>query len=69
MGLSYLAGVHEIYTFYSQLFFVQFSTPDYELPNFVPVWPLAYLTYEVSVTDGKSHSVQLYYDNTAEVSV
>ena len=30
---------------------------------------MTYLTYKVSTIDGKSHSVQLYYDNTAEVSV
>ena len=35
----------------------------------MPGFPTTYLTYEVSTIDGKSHSVQLYYDNTAEVSV
>ena len=29
---------------------------------------MTYLTYKVSAIDGKSHSVRLYYDNTAEVS-
>ena len=42
--------------------FVQFST------NRLPLWPMTYLTYKVSAIDGKSHSVQLYYDNTAEVN-
>ena len=54
-------------TFIPAFSFVQFSTPDYQLP--APIWPITYLTYEVSAIDDKSHSVQLYYDNTAEVSV
>ena len=49
--------------------FVQFSTPDLLLPDFVPIYPTTYLTYKVSAIDGKSHSVRLYYDNTAEVSI
>eukprot|EP01119_Soliformovum_irregulare_P002109 TRINITY_DN121_c0_g1_i8.p1 TRINITY_DN121_c0_g1~~TRINITY_DN121_c0_g1_i8.p1 ORF type:complete len:471 (+),score=120.63 TRINITY_DN121_c0_g1_i8:117-1415(+) len=31
--------------------------------------PLTYITWEVASTDGKAHSVQLYYDNTAEIAV
>ena len=49
--------------------FVQFSTSGYAFPEMMPGFPTTYLTYEVSTIDGKSHSVQLYYDNTAEVSV
>ena len=43
--------------------FSQFST------NRVPLYSMAYLTYKVSTIDNKSHSVRLYYDNTAEVSM
>ena len=35
----------------------------------MPGMPTTFLTYKVSTIDGKSHSVQLYYDNTAEVSM
>ena len=42
--------------------FAQFST------NGLPLYSMTYLTYKVSAIDGKSHSVRLYYDNTAEVS-
>ncbi len=35
----------------------------------VPMLPYTYLGYEVTVIDGRSHSVQLYYDNTGEVCV
>lgn len=31
--------------------------------------PVTYLTYEVQSIDGKQHNVQIYYDNTAEISV
>ncbi len=49
-------------------------TPSYgnfdEKMNYnVPMLPYTYLVYEVTVIDGRSHSVQLYYDNTGEVCV
>ena len=31
--------------------------------------PVTYLTWTVKATDGKQHSVQIYYDNTAELAV
>ena len=31
--------------------------------------PVTYLSWQVKSTDGKSHAVQLYYDNTAELVV
>ena len=31
------------------------------------VFPQTYLTFDVMCIDGQGHSVQLYYDNTAEV--
>lgn len=30
---------------------------------------MTYLTYNVTSIDGKDHSVQIYYDNTAEVVI
>jgi len=46
-----------------------FTTPL--LPNSLDLLsrPVTYITYDVISTDGKSHSVQLYYDNTAEIAV
>ena len=44
-------------------FFSQFTSDR------LPLYSMAYLTYKVSTIDNKSHSVRLYYDNTAEVSV
>ncbi len=35
----------------------------------VPMNPYTYLVYDVTVVDGQSHSVQLYYDNNGEVHV
>eukprot|EP01118_Nematostelium_gracile_P012026 TRINITY_DN4337_c0_g1_i2.p1 TRINITY_DN4337_c0_g1~~TRINITY_DN4337_c0_g1_i2.p1 ORF type:complete len:685 (+),score=200.62 TRINITY_DN4337_c0_g1_i2:45-2099(+) len=48
---------------------VTFTTPsltdDYDLLS----RPITYITFVVTSIDGKSHSVQIYYDNTAEVAV
>ena len=46
-----------------------FMTPL--LPDDLMVFsrPLTYLSWQVNTTDGKSHAVQLYYDNTAELVV
>ena len=44
---------------------VQFSTPAYA--PYLYYFPVTFLTYDISIIDGMSHSVQLYYDNTAEV--
>jgi hypothetical protein len=48
---------------------VSFSTPllthDYDLLS----RPITYITFDLISLDGNSHSVQLYYDNTAEIAV
>jgi len=46
-----------------------FTTSGYAFPEMMPGMPTTFLTYKVSTIDGKSHSVQLYYDNTAEGAV
>jgi hypothetical protein len=37
------------------------------MPGRLPYPPITYITYHLSATDGNSHKVKLYYDNTAEV--
>jgi len=48
---------------------VTFMTPliptDYDLLS----RPVTYITFDVASLDGKQHNVQIYYDNTAEISV
>ncbi len=48
---------------------LSFMTPL--LPDDLMVFsrPVTYLTWQVQATDGKEHSVQLHYDNTAELVV
>ena len=58
----FLVQINVLFLVQINVLFVQFST------NRLPLWPMTYLTYKVSAIDGKSHSVQLYYDNTAEVN-
>ena len=62
MNIIILAFSYVLFLVQINVLFVQFST------NRLPLWPMTYLTYKVSAIDGKSHSVQLYYDNTAEVN-
>jgi hypothetical protein len=48
---------------------VEFMSPllpdDYEILS----RPVSYITFSAKSTDGKSHSVQIYYDNSAEICV
>ena len=50
-----------------------FSTPAYPLPNESPdiasYLPITFLTYKVSSVDGRSHQVELYYDNSGEPAI
>ena len=46
---------------------LQFSTPGIVTKDILPSLPLTVISYDVVVIDDKPHSVQLYYDNTAEV--
>lgn len=49
-----------------------FSTPgytDFALQSGLLYVPITYLTFDVLSMDGNTHSVQLYYDNTAEGAV
>lgn len=60
-----------VYEFASQgiQLIVTFTTPS--LPNFVEYGslPISYISFNVSSTDGQTHDVRLYYDNTAEIAV
>ena len=62
INVLFLVQINVLFLVQINVLFVQFST------NRLPLWPMTYLTYKVSAIDGKSHSVQLYYDNTAEVN-
>ena len=46
---------------------VQFSTPS--VWDYIYKFPVTFLTYDVRSVDDKSHTVRLYYDNSAEVHV
>jgi hypothetical protein len=48
---------------------VVFTTPSLEAAFSNLALPFSYISYNVSSYDGQSHSVQLYYDNTAEMAV
>lgn len=48
---------------------VQFTTPFLPQQWDISSRPVTYITYTVATLDGASHSVQLYYDNTAEIAV
>lgn len=47
---------------------VQFSTPASAKRDELPYLPMTFITYDIASMDDQSHSVKLYYDNTAEVS-
>ena len=46
-----------------------FSTPSFPANVTLGSLPVSYITYDVVSVDGQTHSVSLYYDNTAEVAV
>ena len=48
---------------------VTFSTPSFPANVTFGSLPVSYITYNVVSVDGQTHSVSLYYDNTAEVAV
>lgn len=47
---------------------LEFLTPAFDINDWAQ-WPITYLTYSVAAKDGKTHSVKLYYDNSAEVAI
>ena len=51
------------------LFLLQFTTPSFPGDPWLGTFPITFITYEVSTTDGMNHNVEIYYDNTGEVSV
>ncbi|PRP84488.1 hypothetical protein PROFUN_08073 [Planoprotostelium fungivorum] len=46
---------------------LQFTTPTIPTDMDILSQPITYITYSVSSRDGKSHSVDLYYDHSGEV--
>eukprot|EP01137_Pigoraptor_chileana_P036019 Opistho-2@30929 len=48
---------------------VTFMTPAIASDPATLSLPVTFVTYDISSVDGEKHSVQLYYDNTAEVAV
>jgi Domain of unknown function (DUF4965)/Domain of unknown function (DUF5127)/Domain of unknown function (DUF1793)/Domain of unknown function (DUF4964) len=59
------------YTFEGEGVQVELSFMTPLLPDDLMIFsrPITYLSWQVKATDGKSHDVQLYYDNTAELVV
>lgn len=51
------------------LFLFQFTTPSFPGDPWLGTFPVTFITYEVSTTDGMNHTVEIYYDNTGEVCV
>ena len=50
------------------LFFgTQFTTPSFPGDPFLGPYPITFITYKVTSTDGMEHKVEIYYDNTGEV--
>lgn len=45
----------------------QFTTPSFPGDPFLGPYPITFITYEVTSTDGTEHKVEIYYDNTGEV--
>ena len=59
------------YTFDGEGIHVELSFMTPLLPDDLMIFsrPVTYLSWQVKSTDGKAHTVQLYYDNTAELVV